>query len=50
MKREPVEETNEMEYYQKLVNLYASEYVLLLSFSWLFADDVSGNAFVTYVE
>ncbi|KAJ7680000.1 hypothetical protein B0H14DRAFT_3101793 [Mycena olivaceomarginata] len=25
MKKEPVEETNEMEYYQKLVNLYASE-------------------------
>ncbi|KAJ7808980.1 hypothetical protein B0H14DRAFT_3090965 [Mycena olivaceomarginata] len=25
LKKEPVEETNEMEYYQKLVNLYASE-------------------------
>lgn len=37
--KEPIRETQEMEYYQKLVNLNASEYVLTTSPSHALADD-----------
>jgi hypothetical protein len=36
LSKEPIRETQEMEYYQKLVNLKASEYVLLTSLTSLF--------------